>query len=247
MHRFYFNEVDKDSEFIEFSGEISHQIINVLRMKSSDFVEVFNGEGLNAITKINVENSGTKVIAKVISQKNVLESNLKIDVYQSIIKSSKLELTIEKLTELGISSFTPIITERSQKKDIISLSDSKINRLKKISIESAEQSGKSFVPEIRNIEKFANLLMDKNLSNPFLFYENNEGSESLNDINLNEYKDSNLSIFIGPVGGFSENEINLSRDSGFRIVNIGDTILKSDTAAIVSCALLRYLIENNLS
>ncbi len=247
MHRFYFNEVDKDSEFIEFSGEISHQIINVLRMKSSDLVEVFNGEGLNAITKINVENSGTKVIAKVISQKNVLESNLKIDVYQSIIKSSKLELTIEKLTELGISSFTPIITERSQKKDIISLSDNKINRLKKISIESAEQSGKSFVPEIRNIEKFANLLMDKNLSNPFLFYENNEGSESLNDINLNEYKDSNLSIFIGPVGGFSENEINLSRDSGFRIVNIGDTILKSDTAAIVSCALLRYLIENNLS
>ena len=247
MHRFYFNEVDKDSEFIEFSGEISHQIINVLRMKSSDLVEVFNGEGLNAITKINIENSGTKVIAKVISQKNVLESNLKIDVYQSIIKSSKLELTIEKLTELGISSFTPIITDRSQKKDIISLSDNKINRLKKISIESAEQSGKSFVPEIRNIEKFANLLMDKNLSNPFLFYENNEGSESLNDINLNEYKDSNLSIFIGPVGGFSENEINLSRDSGFRIVNIGDTILKSDTAAIVSCALLRYLIENNLS
>ncbi len=247
MHRFYFNEVDKDSEFIEFSGEISHQIINVLRMKSNDLVEVFNGEGLNAITKINVETSGTKVIAKVISQKNVLESNLKIDVYQSIIKSSKLELTIEKLTELGISSFTPIITERSQKKDIISLSDNKINRLKKISIESAEQSGKSFVPEIRNIEKFANLLMDKNLSNPFLFYENNEGSESLNDINLNEYKDSNLSIFIGPVGGFSENEINLSRDSGFRIVNIGDTILKSDTAAIVSCALLRYLIENNLS
>ena len=247
MHRFYFNEVDKDSEFIEFSGEISHQIINVLRMKSNDLVEVFNGEGLNAITKINVENSGTKVIAKVISQKNVLESNLKIDVYQSIIKSSKLELTIEKLTELGVSSFTPIITERSQKKDIISLSDNKINRLKKISIESAEQSGKSFVPEIRNIEKFANLLMDKNLSNPFLFYENNEGSESLNDIGLNEYKDSNLSIFIGPVGGFSENEINLSRDSGFRIVNIGDTILKSDTAAIVSCALLRYLIENNLS
>ncbi len=216
-------------------------------MKSNDLVEVFNGEGLNAITKINVESSGTKVIAKVISQKNVLESNLKIDVYQSIIKSSKLELTIEKLTELGVSSFTPIITERSQKKDIISLSDNKINRLKKISIESAEQSGKSFVPEIRNIEKFANLLMDKNLSNPFLFYENNEGSESLNDIGLNEYKDSNLSIFIGPVGGFSENEINLSRDSGFRIVNIGDTILKSDTAAIVSCALLRYLIENNLN
>ena len=92
MHRFYFESIGKDSEFIEFSGEISHQIINVLRMKSSDLVEVFNGEGLNAITKINVENSGTKVIAKVISQKNVLESNLKIDVYQSIIKSSKLEL-----------------------------------------------------------------------------------------------------------------------------------------------------------
>ena len=247
MHRFYFNEVDKDSEFIEFSGEISHQIINVLRMKSSDLVEVFNGEGFNAITKINVENSGTKVTAKVISHKNVLESNLKIDVYQSIIKSSKLELTIEKLTELGISSFTPIITERSQKKDVISLSDNKINRLRNISKESAEQSGKNFVPDIRNIEKFVNLLKDKNLSNPFLFYENIKGSEPLSDINLNEYKDSSLSIFIGPVGGFSEDEINLSRDSGSRIVNLGDSVLKSDTAAIVSCTLLRYLIENKLS
>ena len=56
-----------------------------------------------------------------------------------------------------------------------------------------------------------------------------------------------MSIFIGPVGGFSKNEINLSKNSGAKIVNIGETVLKSDTAAIVSCALIRYLIENNLS
>ncbi len=245
MHRFYFKEVDKDSEFIEFSKNISHQIVNVLRMKSGDSIEVFNGKGLSVVAQIDVEEKNIK--AKVISKKNVFENGLKIDVYQSIIKNSKLELIIEKLTELGISSFTPLITERSQKKDIISLSENKINRIRKICVESAEQSGKFFIPEIRNQEKFTDMFNDRKLNNPIIFYENYDESEALNDVNLDLYKNSTLSVFIGPVGGFSVNEIKLSRDSGANIVNIGETILKSDTAAIVSCALLRYLIENNLS
>jgi 16S rRNA (uracil1498-N3)-methyltransferase len=245
MHRFYFEDIDKDSEFIKFSKNISHQIINVLRMKNGDSIEVFNGKGLSVIAQIDIDNKN--ITAKAISKKNVFESELKIDVYQSIIKNSKLELIIEKLTELGISSFTPLITERSQKKDVISLSENKINRLRKICVESAEQSGKFFIPEIRNREKFVDMFNDRKLNNPIIFYENRDESEALSDVNLDLYKNSTLSIFIGPVGGFSRNEINLSRNSGANIINIGETILKSDTAAIVSCALLRYLIENNLS
>ena len=245
MHRFYFESIGKDSEFIDFGKNISHQIINVLRMKNGDSIEVFNGKGLSVIAQINSDSKD--VVARIISKKNVFDSKLKINLYQSIIKNSKLELIIEKLTEIGISSFTPLITERSQKKDIISLSENKINRLRKICIESAEQSGKSFIPEIRNKEKFIDMFNDGRLDNPIIFYENSDESKKLKDINLDSYKNSTLSIFIGPVGGFSMNEINLSRNSGANIVNIGETILKSDTAAIVSCALLRYLIENNLS
>jgi len=245
MHRFYFENIDEDSEFIDFSKNISHQIINVLRMKNGDSIEVFNGKDLSAIAQINADSKD--VVARVISKKNVFDSKLKIDIYQSIIKNSKLELIIEKLTELGISSFTPLISERSQKKDVISLSENKINRLKKICIESAEQSGKYFIPEIRNKEKFIGMFDNRRLDNPIIFYENPDESKELNDINLDSYKNSTLSVFIGPVGGFSENEISLSKNSGANIVNIGETILKSDTAAIVSCALLRYLIESKLS
>ena len=182
-----------------------------------------------------------------VNKKDVFESSLKIDVYQSIIKNSKLELIIEKLVELGISSFTPVIAERSQKKDIISLSENKINRLKKISIESAEQSGKFFIPEIRSKERFVDLFKERKLNNSIIFYESIDGAIGLNKINFDSYNNSTMSIFIGPVGGFSKNEINLSKNSGAKIVNIGETVLKSDTAAIVSCALIRYLIENNLS
>ncbi len=245
MHRFYFDRIGEDSEFIDFSKNISHQIINVLRMKNGDPIEVFNGKGLSAIAQINTDSKD--VMARVTSKKNVFDSKLKIDIYQSIIKNSKLELIIDKLTELGISSFTPLISERSQKKDVISLSENKINRLRKICIESAEQSGKSFIPEIRNKEKFMDMFNNRRLDNPIIFYENPDESKELNDINLDSYKNSTLSVFIGPVGGFSENEIRLSKNSGANIVNIGETILKSDTAAIVSCALLRYLIERKLS
>ena len=157
MHRFYFESFYEDSEYIEFSNNISHQIINVLRMKNGDAIEIFNGKGLSGVAQINVK--ADIVSSRIISKKDVFDSSLKIDVYQSIIKNSKLELIIEKLVELGISSFTPVITERSQKKDIVSLSENKINRLKKISIESAEQSGKFFIPEIRSKERFVDLLM----------------------------------------------------------------------------------------
>ena len=245
MHRFYFESFYEDSEYIEFSNNISHQIINVLRMKNGDAIEIFNGKGLSGVAQINVK--ADIVSSRIISKKDVFDSSLKIDVYQSIIKNSKLELIIEKLVELGISSFTPVITERSQKKDIVSLSENKINRLKKISIESAEQSGKFFIPEIRSKERFVDLFKERKLNNTIIFYESIDGAVGLNKINFDSYNNSTMSIFIGPVGGFSKNEINLSKNSGAKIVNIGETVLKSDTAAIVSCALIRYLIENNLS
>lgn len=245
MHRFFLDRIEKNLNSIEFNKNQSHQIIKVLRMKCGDKVEIFDGNGIKATVKLDITNNRCTGLFNSIQK--VSEQNLKIDMYQSIIKNSKMELAIEKLTEIGINSYTPVISDRVQKNDIRALSNNKIDRLKKISIEASEQSGKFFVPNISKIQNFKEVLVKNTPSKTFIFYEKESDSTYLTDLDLINFSSSRLSVFIGPVGGFSENEINLSKSFGVNIVNLGETVLKSDTAAIISSALIRFLVNKKFN
>ena len=152
-----------------------------------------------------------------------------------------MELVVDKLTEVGINSFTPIITSRTQGKDIKAFTQKRLDRLQKICIESAEQSGKVLVPKIRSIMKFKDLLNAHPSQCVCLFYEKNEGTVSLQDINFKE--NSEISVIIGPVGGFSEEEISLAKNRQARSVHLGSSIFKADTASIISVSLIRYFAK----
>ena len=169
------------------------------------------------------------------------------NIFQSILKTSKMELIIEKLTEIGINSFTPMITERTQKKDIVSLSANKIERLKKISIESSEQSGKLHIPLVNNVINILKLEPVNSDNMNVVFYENTEGAININKIKKSDFNKKSICVFIGPVGGFSIDEINYLKNQNSLIVNLGNTIFKSDTAAIISVSLLKYLVVGNLN
>ena len=95
MHRFYFESFYEDSEYIEFSKNISHQIINVLRMKNGDSIEVFNGKGLSGVAQINVITD--IVSSEIISKKDVFDSSLKIDVVCSAFKPIKSPIPVLKI------------------------------------------------------------------------------------------------------------------------------------------------------
>ena len=245
MHRFFINNDLIKGKEISLKNPTSHQIKNVLRMTEGDYFELFNNTG-NAY-KAKIINSESNLIKCLIEdQLKTTQDEMEINVYQSIIKISKLELIVDKLTEIGISSFTPIITERSQKKDIDSLSENKLKRLKKISIESSEQSGKVYIPKIYSIKKLSHL----DIGNPdildIVFYENNDNAKKLNYLK-NKFSDKkSISVFIGPVGGFSIEEIEYFKGKESFIINLGNTTFKSDTASIISVALLRNLISGNL-
>ena len=121
-----------------------------------------------------------------------------------------------------------------------------MKRLKKISIESSEQSGKVYIPNIRSIKRLRNLDIGSPDNLDIVFYENNENAKKLNYLK-NKFSDKkSISVFIGPVGGFSIEEIEYFKCKESVIINLGNTIFKSDTASIISVALLRNLISGNL-
>ena len=130
MHRFFIKEDLSEFDEISLNKNLSHQILRVLRMNNGDKFELFNNTEnsfLAEITSIKNKEINCKIIKEFTNDQKYLE----INVFQSIVKLSKIEIIIEKLTEIGISTFTPIITERTQKKDIDALSKNKIDRLKK--------------------------------------------------------------------------------------------------------------------
>ena len=246
MHRFFIPNVLNINDEIYLDNAMSHQILNVLRMKIDDKFQLFNNTGKCFIAKIIfVENK--KVKCKIFDEKIIENQDIEINIFQSILKTSKMELIIEKLTEIGINSFTPMITERTQKKDIVSLSANKIERLKKISIESSEQSGKLHIPLVNNVINILKLDLVNSDNMNVVFYENTEGAVNINKIKKSDFNKKSISVFIGPVGGFSIDEINYLKNQNSLIVNLGNTIFKSDTAAIISVSLLKYLVVGNLN
>ena len=130
MHRFFINSDLRKGLEINLKNPTSHQIKNVLRMVEGDQFELFNNTGNSYIARY-ISFEGNSVKCLIIEQLENLHEEIKINVFQSIIKTSKLDLIVEKLTEIGISSLTPIVTERTQRKDIDSLSENKLKKIKK--------------------------------------------------------------------------------------------------------------------
>ena len=145
MHRFFINSDLIKGKEISLENPTSHQIKNVLRMTEGDYFELFNNTGNSYKAKIS-DSEGNLIKCFIEDQLKTSQDEIEINVYQSIIKISKLELIVDKLTEIGISSFTPIITERTQKKDIDSLSENKLKRLKKSQLNLQNSPEKSIFP-----------------------------------------------------------------------------------------------------
>ena len=243
MHRFFIPSDQILNKTIEFDEDQIHHIKNVLKLENGTKIEAFNGEYKSYLASVNYNKHN--ISADILEVKEEECIDFKLNIFQSIIKNQKLEYIVEKLTEIGISSFTPVISDRVQKKDIQSFSPNKIKRLRKISKESSEQSGKILIPKILEMKKFSEIIKEQINGPKILFYEENKGSKDISDINfLNQ---ENISIIIGPVGGFSSKEIDLARKNKFDIVNLGDSIFKSDTASIIVTSLVRYLIAGRFN
>ena len=219
-------------------SDISH-IRTVLRLKVGAFIQVIGGSD-KLLTVRLVEVKAKEIQGEVISsEKFDVESPLSVHLGLALTKGNKFDATLRKSVELGACSITPLTTERCVvKTHQVGI---KIERWKKIALESSKQCGRIQVPLVANgietLEIFCRNSGDRDLK--LVFWEM-EGGKSLQDLKLSRIPRS-VTVLIGPEGGFSSAEIEKTREYGFQTVSLGPRILRAETAPIVALALLQSL------
>lgn len=225
---------------LTIEGEEAKHILKVLRFKIGDkfIISNFNDQSFESeIISADMKRCVVKLLGRVdITNK----SNINITVFQGYPKLDKLEFIVQKLTEIGVKQIVPILTKRVNGR--IDAGKFKLDRLNKIAKEACKQCGISSIPQIHTPVKLETIGQEILGEYDLIIvpYENEE--ISLKQILRNESPEDvkNICIFIGPEGGFENEEIAYIESFGGRSVSLGKRILRTETAAIFTSSVLQY-------
>lgn len=237
MHRFYHSNPLDLNQIIILDEFASHHALRVMRVKVNDFLILFNGDGFEyrgRVSDINKKTINVEILSK---EKNNNESPININLFQSISSNEKMDMVIQKATELGVSSIQPIFTSRSTIKLSLDRTKKRLIHWKQVSISACEQSGRSKIPAIKSPIEFDQISegIKTNSLNLLLHPDNLEESSNL----PNEYS-GDINVFIGPEGGFSQDEVLLLKKQNFINIQLGSRILRTETAPLAIIAILQY-------
>ncbi|WMM23509.1 RsmE family RNA methyltransferase [Tissierella sp. MB52-C2] len=243
MHRFFVEKEQIQEDVIEIIGTDVKHIKDVLRMKTDEKIEI-GSNGITYTCEISSMDKN-KIIAKIIDKREgTNESDINITLYQGLAKGNKMDLIIQKCTEIGIKEFYPLASHRSVMKiKDIKKEQSKVERWNVIADEAAKQSKRDILPKVRNILSFDEMIdMLKDKENIIVPYED-EKQETIK-IGLKDVKGNDIHLVIGPEGGFEPDEIEKLNEIGAKIVTLGPRILRTETAGIVSATIILYELGN---
>jgi len=221
---------------ISITDEKAHYLASVLRCGKGDCLIIFDGNG-NCFRTTVITADKREVVAEVAEKIPCnLESDLNITLVQGLLKGQKMDMVVQKTTELGVKEILPVITGRSQLRDT-----KKIARWRKIAEEASRQSGRTFVPIVHETVGFDNFLSAHDSIHGLIFYEE-EGVGLTEAVSSLIPRHSSFFVLIGPEGGFTKEEITLAKEKGLIIASLGKRILRADTAAISAVALVQFLL-----
>ncbi|PKL51469.1 MAG: 16S rRNA (uracil(1498)-N(3))-methyltransferase [Nitrospira bacterium HGW-Nitrospira-1] len=237
MHRIFLQQVSLLKHPVVIKDEKAHYLFSVLRCKTGDGLIVTDEKGCSYTAQIL--SASKKEVTMDITGNYIMntESALNIILIQGLLKGEKMDIVIQKTTELGVNAVIPVITERSQIRET-----RKHLRWKKIAEEASRQSGRTRMPEIFETCSFTEVFNIPDLisGKGIIFWE--EGGEKLPVvINKLSHRDR-IFLFIGPEGGFSEKEVLSASEKGFFIATLGSRILKAETAAITAVSIIQFAL-----
>ena len=226
MQLFYNPTIDETTENFSFDKEESKHIIKVLRKKDTDILFVTNGLGLLFKTEITLA-SDNKCTVKILSVEKTESSKFQLHLAVAPTKmNDRYEWFLEKATEIGIHEITPIICDRSERKVVNK------ERFDKILLTAMKQSNVLFLPKLNEAITFKEFIKRKKEGVQLIAHCEETDKKSLKSVlKTNE----NVTLLIGPEGDFSEKEIALALENNYIPVSLGNTRLRTETAAIVAC------------
>ena len=233
--RLYYPDSIVENSTNLLSKEHTHYIINVMRLKRGSILNLFNnkGEWESEIVFLDKDRVEVKFLNKV---KESQKKN-KIELAICLVKKNPMEIILQKATELGVSRIIPIISERTEVKEL------NYERAKKIIIEATEQSNQLYPPEISEIIKLKKFIEQKEKTSQLLFADVN-AKNKIKSKDLNTEKP--IVILIGPEGDFSPNERELIVSKSNTIsFSLSKNILRSDTAVISAISLVNFILKEH--
>ena len=238
MPRFFVNNII--GETVVVSGIDANHIAKSLRMKKGDTITFCDTKGndYNCIIESIEENVVCNILS---SEKSKSEPSVNVTLYQAIPKLDKLETIIQKTVELGITKIVPVLTNRCISRPDKATMSKKLERLSKISLEAAKQSGRGIIPEICKMITFKEAADRMKVDDiGIILYEG--GGKNLSELNLSQHK--NISIMIGSEGGFEENEVEFAVQNGIEKVGLGPRILRCETAPVATLSIIMNITKN---
>lgn len=233
MHRFFVPGLVAGSNLEISDLSQIKQITKVLRLSKGGRILVFDGTGLEYESEI-VEVGNNSMQLRVIEKKKGIGVVKDVTLYMSLVKKDKFEIITQKVTELGVKKIVPVISQFCVKNEF---SAKGLERLRKIVIEAVEQSEGAVIPEIVEPVSFSQALEGLPKKGTVLMAQPRGAGVPFNELEIAEP----ISVFIGPEGGYSENEVLLAKKHGIMMVSLGARILRAETAAISFLA--RLLID----
>ncbi|MDW8273164.1 MAG: RsmE family RNA methyltransferase [Chitinophagales bacterium] len=230
MKVFYCKDAKPDAICRLDEGE-SHHAITVMRLKSGDEIYLMDGKGnLYAARLLNEDKKNNEVAVEKLLRTEEKKYFLHIAIAPTK-HFDRMEWFVEKAVELGINRITPIICARSERKEI------KNERLEKIALAAAKQSKQLYLPHIDSAIPFIKFILTELPQKRFIaFCHSKEDSLKDHISNLSE-----CLFMIGPEGDFTEEEIEAATLKGFQTISLGSSTLRTETAGIFVCAVLRFL------
>jgi 16S rRNA (uracil1498-N3)-methyltransferase len=235
MRRFFVPPQNLLDDPVPLPEEIVHHLGTVLRLSVGDEILLLDGEG--RLCRCRLESLGRRGgTARVLDCRQEPEGSLPVRLLQGLPKGDKMDLVLQKGTELGMMAFTPVLAERS----IPSADRGEKRRLRweRIIREAAQQSRRAYLPRLDNVLPLVDALQHCGEDLRLLLWE--EESRPLADI-LPAVAPRDVAVLVGPEGGFSVGEVALARRAGFIPVSLGRRILRSETAGLAISAILQYL------
>ena len=245
MYQFFVEPSRIQGTRVIITGNDVNHIKNVLRMQPGEEIAVSNGEdGKEYRCGIEELYDDEIVCTLRFVKEDGVELPSKIYLFQGLPKADKMELIVQKAVELGIYEIIPVSTKRAVVKLDEKKAKSKIARWQTISEAAAKQSKRRIVPQIHTVMSFKEAVAyAKDMQIKLIPYELAEGMEKTREIIGSLKPGEEIAIFIGPEGGFEENEIQTALDNGIEPITLGKRILRTETAGFTILSWIMYQLE----
>ena len=244
MYHFYVEPDAVSENTARITGSDVNHIKNVLRMRVGEEIMILDGNGMEY--RCEIEAISDEILARILeAKKTEAELSVRLLLFQGLPKKDKMELIIQKAVELGVSEIIPVLTKRT----VVKLEDKKkeqkkLERWQAIAEAAAKQSGRGIIPKVCEAVKFTEAVKQAEaLEEALIPYELAEGMDEARERIRGLHGKKTIGIFIGPEGGFEEEEIALAVKSGIHPITLGKRILRTETAGLCILSVIMFELE----